>query len=231
MGLGDHAHRMVGWRTEYFAYLVDGNAGALPVPCLIPAMCTGAGELIIFCLGALVGRALVFSFNTYSRPGLYGRRWLLWRWVLHWALSPPVYPVRTRNIKCCLIMGRHTLLSKRLSCDLSRSRHSKLDRAPGVLHGGSIHHHFELKGWPESALVIRCAFWIFTVNPVLSALATLKLSVRKLCVHGLPRTNSGSIVGLGRPGWSARPSFGTGPWSALWPCADTARIPGAGSKP
>jgi len=36
-----------------------------------------------------------------------------------------------------------------------------------------IHHHFELKGWPEPRVIVR--FWIITVVLVLSGLATLKL--------------------------------------------------------
>ena len=36
-----------------------------------------------------------------------------------------------------------------------------------------IHHHFELKGWAESKVVIR--FWILSLIFAISGLATLKL--------------------------------------------------------
>jgi phospho-N-acetylmuramoyl-pentapeptide-transferase len=36
-----------------------------------------------------------------------------------------------------------------------------------------IHHHFELKGWPEPRIIVR--FWIISVILVLIGLATLKL--------------------------------------------------------
>jgi phospho-N-acetylmuramoyl-pentapeptide-transferase len=36
-----------------------------------------------------------------------------------------------------------------------------------------LHHHFELKGWPEPRVIVR--FWIITVMLVLFGLATLKL--------------------------------------------------------
>ncbi len=36
-----------------------------------------------------------------------------------------------------------------------------------------LHHHFELKGWPEPRVIVR--FWIITVVLVLTGLATLKL--------------------------------------------------------
>jgi phospho-N-acetylmuramoyl-pentapeptide-transferase len=36
-----------------------------------------------------------------------------------------------------------------------------------------LHHHYELKGWPEPRVIVR--FWIITVILVLLSLATLKL--------------------------------------------------------
>jgi phospho-N-acetylmuramoyl-pentapeptide-transferase len=36
-----------------------------------------------------------------------------------------------------------------------------------------LHHHYELKGWPEPRVIVR--FWIITVVLVLIGLATLKI--------------------------------------------------------
>ena len=36
-----------------------------------------------------------------------------------------------------------------------------------------IHHHFELKGWPEPRVIVR--FWIIALMLVLIGLATLKI--------------------------------------------------------
>ena len=36
-----------------------------------------------------------------------------------------------------------------------------------------LHHHFELKGWPEPRVIVR--FWVLTVIFVLIGLATLKI--------------------------------------------------------
>jgi phospho-N-acetylmuramoyl-pentapeptide-transferase len=36
-----------------------------------------------------------------------------------------------------------------------------------------IHHHYELKGWPEPRIIVR--FWIITVFLVLVGLASLKI--------------------------------------------------------
>jgi phospho-N-acetylmuramoyl-pentapeptide-transferase len=36
-----------------------------------------------------------------------------------------------------------------------------------------LHHHFELKGWPEPRVIVR--FWIITLILVLIGMATLKI--------------------------------------------------------
>jgi phospho-N-acetylmuramoyl-pentapeptide-transferase len=36
-----------------------------------------------------------------------------------------------------------------------------------------LHHHYELKGWPEPRVIVR--FWIVTLLLVLAGLATLKI--------------------------------------------------------
>ncbi|MEX0584654.1 MAG: phospho-N-acetylmuramoyl-pentapeptide-transferase, partial [Natronospirillum sp.] len=42
-----------------------------------------------------------------------------------------------------------------------------------VFRMAPLHHHYELKGWPEPRVIVR--FWIITVILVLVGLATLKL--------------------------------------------------------
>jgi len=42
-----------------------------------------------------------------------------------------------------------------------------------VFRMAPLHHHFELKGWPEPRVIVR--FWIITVVLVLIGLSTLKL--------------------------------------------------------
>ena len=42
-----------------------------------------------------------------------------------------------------------------------------------VFRMAPIHHHFELKGWPEPRVIVR--FWIISVVLVLIGLATLKV--------------------------------------------------------
>ncbi|MCK5431115.1 MAG: phospho-N-acetylmuramoyl-pentapeptide-transferase, partial [Gammaproteobacteria bacterium] len=42
-----------------------------------------------------------------------------------------------------------------------------------VFHMAPLHHHYELKGWPEPRVIVR--FWIVTVILVLIGLASLKI--------------------------------------------------------
>ena len=47
-----------------------------------------------------------------------------------------------------------------------------------------LHHHFQLKGWPESHVVVR--FWIASAFCAILGLATLKLSVTERTHHAAP---------------------------------------------
>ena len=42
-----------------------------------------------------------------------------------------------------------------------------------VFRMAPLHHHFELKGWPEPKIIVR--FWIITLVLVLVGLASLKI--------------------------------------------------------
>ena len=46
-------------------------------------------------------------------------------------------------------------------------------RKQRIFRMAPIHHHFELKGWPEPRVIIR--FWIISLMLVLMGLVTLKL--------------------------------------------------------
>lgn len=46
-------------------------------------------------------------------------------------------------------------------------------RGKRIFRMAPIHHHFELKGWPEPRVIVR--FWIISLILVLVGLATLKL--------------------------------------------------------
>lgn len=46
-------------------------------------------------------------------------------------------------------------------------------RGQRIFRMAPIHHHYELKGWPEPRVIVR--FWIISIILVLVGLATLKL--------------------------------------------------------
>jgi phospho-N-acetylmuramoyl-pentapeptide-transferase len=46
-------------------------------------------------------------------------------------------------------------------------------RGKRIFRMAPIHHHYELKGWPEPRVIVR--FWIISLILVLIGLATLKL--------------------------------------------------------
>ena len=49
----------------------------------------------------------------------------------------------------------------------------KLTKGKRVFRMAPLHHHFELKGWPESKVIVR--FWIISITLALLSLSTLKI--------------------------------------------------------
>ena len=153
---------MVGSALGIISYLV-GNvqfAEYLHIPYL-----AGTGELVVFC-GALAGAGLGFLwFNTYPAQIFMGDVGAL---SLGAALG--AVAVITRHEIVFFIMGGIFVLEtvsvilQVVSFRLTGKR---------IFRMAPIHHHFELKGWPEPRVIVR--FWIITVMLVLFGLATLKL--------------------------------------------------------
>ena len=153
---------MVAGALAIFAYL-SGHAQFANY-LLIPHL-PGTGELIIFC-GALVGAGLGFLwFNTYPAMIFMGDVGAL---ALGAALG--VVAVMTRHEIVLFIMGGIFVLET-LSVIIQVGSFKLTGKR--VFRMAPIHHHFELKGWPEPRVIVR--FWIITVMLVLFGLATLKL--------------------------------------------------------
>lgn len=125
----------------------------------------GAGELVVFC-GAIAGAGLGFLwFNTYPAMIFMGDVGAL---ALGAALG--VVAVMTRHEIVLFIMGGIFVLET-VSVIMQVSSFKLTGRR--IFRMAPIHHHFELKGWPEPRVIVR--FWIITVMLVLFGLATLKL--------------------------------------------------------
>jgi len=124
----------------------------------------GAGELVIFC-GALLGAGLGFLwFNTYPAQVFMGDVGAL---ALGAALG--IVAVIARHEIVLFIMGG-IFVAETISVILQVGSY-KL-RKKRIFRMAPLHHHYELKGWPEPRVVVR--FWIITVVLVLIGLATLK---------------------------------------------------------
>lgn len=153
---------MVGSALGIIAYLV-GNANFssyLHIP-YVP----GTGELVVFC-GALAGAGLGFLwFNTYPAQVFMGDVGAL---ALGGALG--VIAVMVRHEIVFFIMSG-IFVMETVSVILQVASFKLTGRR--IFRMAPLHHHFELKGWPEPRVIVR--FWIITVMLVLIGLATLKL--------------------------------------------------------
>ncbi len=125
----------------------------------------GAGELVIFC-GTLVGAGLGFLwFNTYPAQVFMGDVGAL---ALGAALG--VVAIIARHEIVLFIMGG-IFVVETVSVILQVGSFKLTGKR--IFRMAPLHHHFELKGWPEPRVIVR--FWIITVMLVLIGLATLKL--------------------------------------------------------
>ena len=142
---------------------VSGNiiySGYLNIPYL-----PGTGEMLVFC-GALMGSGIGFLwFNTYPAQVFMGDVGSL---SLGAALGTVAVIVRHEYV--LIIMGglfvieALSVIVQVISFKLTGKRVFKM--AP-------LHHHYELKGWPEPRVIVR--FWIITFMLVLLGLAMLRL--------------------------------------------------------
>ncbi len=145
-----------------FAY-ASGNA-VFSQYLQIPAI-PGAGEITIFC-AAIAGAGLGFLwFNTYPAMVFMGDIGAL---ALGAALGTIAVIVRQEAV--LLVMGGIFVIET-LSVMIQVASFKLTGKR--VFRLAPIHHHFELKGWPEPRVIVR--FWIISVVLVLVGLATLKV--------------------------------------------------------
>lgn len=153
---------MVGGALGIFAYLTGHIKFAeyLAIP-YIP----GVGEVAIFC-AAIVGAGLGFLwFNTYPAQVFMGDVGSL---GLGAALG--IIAVVVRQEIVLMIMGG-IFVMETVSVILQVASFKLTGKR--IFMMAPLHHHFELKGWPEPRVIVR--FWIISVVLVLFGLATLKL--------------------------------------------------------
>ena len=126
----------------------------------------GSAELAIFC-AAIVGAGMGFLwFNTYPAQVFMGDVGSL---SLGGAIG--MLAVLTKNELILPICGG-LFLVETLSVILQVGSY-KLRGGKRIFLMAPIHHHYELKGWPEPKIIVR--FWLVCVVLALISLATLKL--------------------------------------------------------
>ncbi len=153
---------LVGGALGVFAY-VTGNVNFseyLGIPYV-----AGTGEILVFC-SALAGAGLGFLwFNTYPAQVFMGDIGAL---SLGAALGIVAVVVRQEIVLA--IMGG-VFVVETVSVIIQVASFKLTGRR--VFRMAPLHHHFELKGWPEPKVIVR--FWIITVILVLIGLASLKI--------------------------------------------------------
>ncbi len=153
---------LVAGALAVFAY-ATGNfniAGYLGIPFI-----RDLGEVVVFC-GAMVGAGLGFLwFNAYPAQVFMGDVGAL---ALGAALG--IVAVLTRQ-ELVFFMMAGVFVMETISVILQVASFKLTGRR--IFRMAPLHHHFELKGWPEPRVIVR--FWIVTVILVLSGLATLKI--------------------------------------------------------
>ncbi|MGW8310221.1 MAG: phospho-N-acetylmuramoyl-pentapeptide-transferase [Thiogranum sp.] len=153
---------LVAGALAVFAY-ATGNfniAGYLGIPFI-----RDLGEVTVFC-GAMVGAGLGFLwFNAYPAQVFMGDVGAL---ALGAALG--TVAVLTRQELVFFLMAG-VFVMETVSVILQVASFKLTGRR--IFRMAPLHHHFELKGWPEPRVIVR--FWIITVILVLSGLATLKI--------------------------------------------------------
>lgn len=125
----------------------------------------GAGEVTIFC-AAIAAAALGFLwFNAYPAEVFMGDVGSL---PLGAAIGTAA--IITKNEILLAIIGG-VFVAEALSVMLQVLSFKTTGKR--IFKMAPIHHHFELKGWPEPKVIVR--FWIISILLALVALSTLKL--------------------------------------------------------
>lgn len=125
----------------------------------------GVGEVAVYC-SSLVGAGLGFLwFNTYPAQVFMGDVGAL---AIGAALG--VIAVLVRQEIVLFIMGG-VFVMETLSVFLQVTSYKLTGKR--IFRMAPLHHHFELKGWPEPRVIVR--FWIITFILVLLGIASLKI--------------------------------------------------------
>ena len=126
----------------------------------------GCGELAVLC-GAMAGAGLGFLwFNAYPAQVFMGDTG-----SLSLGATLGVMAVITKQEILLMLVGGIFVIEA-LSVIFQVS-FFKMTSGQRIFRMAPLHHHFELKGWPEPKVIVR--FWIIAIALALLAMSTLKL--------------------------------------------------------
>ena len=126
----------------------------------------GSAEITVFC-GALAGAGFGFLwFNTYPAQVFMGDVGSL---SLGAALGS-VAVITKQEILLALVGGLFVVEALSVIFQVG---YFKMTHGRRIFKMAPLHHHFELKGWPEPKVIVR--FWIIAIILALISMSTLKL--------------------------------------------------------
>jgi phospho-N-acetylmuramoyl-pentapeptide-transferase len=126
----------------------------------------GSGELTIVC-GAIAGAGLGFLwFNAYPAQIFMGDVGSL----ALGAVLGTIAVITKQEILLALVGGLFVIEALSVIFQIG---FFKMTAGRRIFKMAPLHHHFELKGWPEPKVIVR--FWIIAIALALIAMSTLKL--------------------------------------------------------
>jgi phospho-N-acetylmuramoyl-pentapeptide-transferase len=165
-GMDGLAAGLVGIASIVNAVLLYVSGHAVFAKYLYVLYIPGTGELSVFC-GAMLGACLGFLwYNAYPAEVFMGDVGSL---SLGGALGS-LAVITKHEIVLALVGG--IFVAEALSVILQVG-YFKLTNGKRIFRMAPLHHHFELKKWPETKVIVR--FWIIGIILALLSLLTLKL--------------------------------------------------------
>lgn len=126
----------------------------------------GCAELTVLC-GAIAGAGLGFLwFNAFPAQIFMGDTGSL----PLGALLGTIAVLSKQEILLVIVGGIFVIEALSVIIQVS---YFKITKGKRIFRMAPIHHHFEMKGWPESKVIIR--FWIVSIIFALIAFSTLKI--------------------------------------------------------
>ncbi|MBA3011845.1 MAG: phospho-N-acetylmuramoyl-pentapeptide-transferase [Proteobacteria bacterium] len=147
----------------FFAYVAGHTqfAGYLHVRHI-----ASAGEITVIC-GILAGAGLGFLwFNAHPAQVFMGDSGS----IPLGAILGTIAVVTKQEILLLIVGGLFVIEAMSVIIQVS---YFKISKGKRVFRMAPLHHHFELKGWHESKVIVR--FWIIAITLALISLSTLKI--------------------------------------------------------